>query len=64
MAVKNLKISPMFMKIGIQGFFGSLITNLQSDFQNSRSRIQYGNLKKNLLNFYKNRYLKVFQVAD
>ena len=44
-AVKNLKISPMFMKIGIQGFFESLITNLQSDFQNSRWQIQHGGQK-------------------
>ena len=60
MAVKNLKISTIFMKIGIQGFVGSLITNLQSDFQISRWRIQHGGQKfENQSDFHENHYTGV-----
>ena len=65
MTVKNLKISPIFMKIGIQGFFGSLITNLQSNFQKSRWRVQHGGQKfENQSDFHENWYTGVFRVAD
>ena len=65
MAVKTLKISTIFMKIGIQGFFGSLITNLQTDFQISRWRIQHGGQKfENQSVFHENHYTGFSRVAD
>ena len=36
MADAKVQIQPNFMKLGIQGFLVSLITNLLSDFQNSK----------------------------
>ena len=51
--------------ICIYGFFESLITNLKTDFQNSKWRIQYGgqNLRKSAYKRY-NLYLWVFGVAN
>jgi len=49
MAVKLFDYQWILMKIGIRGFFGSLWTNLISDFQNSKWRIQYGGSKFVLL---------------
>jgi len=53
------------MKIGIQGLLGSLITNLNSDFENSKWQIQDGgqNLKYFWI-FFKYWYRWVFGVAD
>ena len=44
---------------------GSLITNLKSDFRNTKWRIQYGgqNLRKSVYKRY-NLYIWVFGVAD
>jgi len=45
MAVDLFEHQWILMKIGIRGFFGSVTTNLMSDFQNSKWRIQYGGSK-------------------
>ena len=45
MADAKVQIQPNFMKLGIQGFLVSLITNLLSDFQNSKWQMQYGGRK-------------------
>jgi len=39
------------LKLCIKGFLGSLITNLKSDFENSESWIQYGDLQLQIINF-------------
>jgi len=42
MADKKVKNFLILMKLVIRGFSGLLVTNLVSDFQNSKWRIQYG----------------------
>ena len=42
---ENAKFNLTRMKLGIMGFFGSLISNQESNFENSKWPIQYGGLK-------------------
>ena len=53
MAAKNFENCSISMKVSMQGFFGSLITNPLSVFTNTRWRIQYGGQKfQKLFNYY------------
>ena len=55
----------MFIKLRIQGFFWSLVTNLLSVCTNSRGRNQFGGQKfRKLFNFYESQYTGIFWVAD
>ena len=61
MADAKVQIQPIFVKLGTKGFFVSLITNLLSDFPNSKWQIQYGGRKSpKSINFRQTRYLEVF----
>ena len=65
MADQNVKIYLIGIKIIIQGFSRSLITNLHSVFQNSKWRIQNGEPKfKKNLDPDENGYSGVFRVAE
>jgi len=59
-------LQDFFLNMGIDGFSGSLITNLNSDVENSKWRIQEGdqNLKYFWIFFFETWYREVFEVAD
>ena len=53
------------MKLGILGFYGSLISNWKSILKNSKWPIQYGGLKRKIyLDSHKIQNLGVFLIAD
>ena len=52
MADAETNFSKKLMKIFTKGFFGSLITNLTSNFQNLRWRIQYGGHRSVTFHWY------------
>ena len=54
----------IFLKLGSQEFLRSLITILNSDYENSKWRIQYGGQIFQSFNFSETRYLGVLKFAD
>ena len=58
MATKNIENFSISMKVSMQGFLGSLITNPLSVFTNPTWRIQYGGQTfKKLFNYYTSVYV-------